>query len=102
MALWVELPQHIQALQVYERALAQKISIAPGPIFSVKRGFQNFLRLNFGNPWTAGIERALLQLGQIIAGVSAESSPKRNFPAASKGAMKADARLTVGENSLNR
>ena len=89
MALWVELPQHIQALQVYERALAQKISIAPGPIFSVKRGFQNFLRLNFGNPWSDGIERALLQLGQIIAGVSAESSSKRNLTAASaNSAMK--------------
>ena len=74
MALWVELPQHINALTVYERALAQKISIAPGPIFSVKRGFQNFLRLNFGNPWTEEIERALVQLGRIIATAGAENS----------------------------
>ena len=74
MALWVELPEHIRALTVYERALAQKISIAPGPIFSAKQGFQNFLRLNFGNPWTDQIERAVVRLGQIIAAVSAESS----------------------------
>ena len=74
MALWVELPQHINALTVYERALAQKISVAPGPIFSVKRGFQNFLRLNFGNPWTEEIERALVQLGRIIATAGAENS----------------------------
>ena len=74
MALWVELPEPIRALTVYERALAQKISIAPGPIFSAKQGFQNFLRLNFGNPWTDQIERAVVRLGQIIAAVSAESS----------------------------
>ena len=74
MALWVELPEHIRALAVYERALAQRISIAPGPIFLAKQGFQNFLRLNFGNPWTDQIERAVLRLGQIITAVGAESS----------------------------
>ena len=74
MALWVELPAHIRALAVYDRALAQKISIAPGPIFSAKQGFQNFLRLNFGNPWTDQIERAVLRLGQIIAAVGKENS----------------------------
>jgi len=74
MALWVELPQHINALTIYERALAQKISIAPGPIFSVKQGFQNCFRLNFGNPWTDEIERALTRLGQIIATVGKEKS----------------------------
>jgi len=73
MALWVELPQHINALTVYERALAEKISIAPGPIFSVKRGFQNCFRLNFGNPWTEEIEKALIRLGQIIAAVAAKN-----------------------------
>ena len=79
MALWVELPQHIQGLQVYERALARRISIAPGPIFSVKRGFQNYIRLNFGNPWTAEIEQALVHLGQSIAAVGSENAPKRSF-----------------------
>ena len=67
MALWIELPAHLRALELYERALAEKISIAPGPIFSAKQGFQNFLRLNFGNPWTDTIERAVVKLGQIIA-----------------------------------
>jgi DNA-binding transcriptional MocR family regulator len=72
MSLWVELPEHIRALTVYERALAQKISIAPGPIFSAKQGFRNCLRLNFGNPWTERIERAVTRLGQIIAALSRE------------------------------
>ncbi|MSU57791.1 MAG: PLP-dependent aminotransferase family protein [Pedosphaera sp.] len=70
MALWVELPAHLRALDVYERALAEKISIAPGPIFSAKQGFQNFLRLNFANPWSDKIENAILKLGKIMAGLS--------------------------------
>ena len=73
MALWVELPEHIRVLTVYERALRENISIAPGPIFSAKHGFQNFLRLNIGNPWTEEIEKAVRRLGQIIATVSAEN-----------------------------
>lgn len=84
MALWVELPQRINALTVYERALAQKISIAPGPIFSVKRGFQNCFRLNFGNPWSEEIERALLRLGQIIAAVGEENSGSRSIDTGSE------------------
>jgi DNA-binding transcriptional MocR family regulator len=67
MALWVELPATIRALDLYARALAENISITPGPIFSAKQGFQNFIRLNFGNPWTEKIESALLKLGQIMA-----------------------------------
>lgn len=78
MALWVELPQHIDSLKIFDRALANKITIAPGPIFSVKRGFQNFLRLNIGNPWSAEIERALMRLGEIIAEVGAGSTLCQN------------------------
>jgi DNA-binding transcriptional MocR family regulator len=65
--LWVELPPHINSLELYRRALAAKISIAPGPIFSAKQKYQNFIRLNCGNPWSEVIENALIKLGQLIA-----------------------------------
>jgi DNA-binding transcriptional MocR family regulator len=65
--LWVELPAHINSLELYRRALAAKISIAPGPIFSAKQKYPNFIRLNCGNPWSEVIENALIKLGQIIA-----------------------------------
>ena len=42
------------------------IASAPGPIFSANQGFQNFIRLNFGNPWTDKIETAQQQLGQVM------------------------------------
>lgn len=66
MCLWVELPAHVDSLDVYRRALAAGISTAPGPLFSAKKKFQNFIRLNFGNPWTETIENAVRTLGQII------------------------------------
>jgi DNA-binding transcriptional MocR family regulator len=66
MCLWVELPSQISALAVYQQAMAAKISTAPGPIFSAKKKYQNFIRLNFGNPWTEKIENAVRDLGGII------------------------------------
>src|SRR5690606_15585120 len=50
--LWLELPARVDTLRLHEEALAHGISIAPGPIFSAKRAFQNYLRLNFGQPAT--------------------------------------------------
>jgi len=77
MALWVELPPQVKALEVHRRGLAEKISIAPGPIFSVKQGFQNFIRLNIGNPWCERIESAVLKLGEIITALSHTPAPTR-------------------------
>ena len=66
MCLWIELPQNINALAVYHQALASRISIAPGPLFSAKQKFQNFIRINCANPWTPAIEEAVRELGRII------------------------------------
>jgi len=63
--LWIELPRQVDALAVHRAALAQGISIAPGPIFSAQRGFANCLRLNYGHPWDARFEQAVAALGRI-------------------------------------
>jgi DNA-binding transcriptional MocR family regulator len=67
MCLWVELPAQVDALELYHQALAAKISIAPGPLFSPKQGYKNFIRLNCGNPWSPEIENALRKLGELAA-----------------------------------
>jgi DNA-binding transcriptional MocR family regulator len=74
MCLWTELPPHINALSVYHQAMAAKISITPGQLFSAKQKFQNFIRLNCGNPWSTAIENAVRTLGDIIRSQSAKSS----------------------------
>jgi DNA-binding transcriptional MocR family regulator len=36
----------VDSLELHRRALAQKISIAPSPIYSAQRKYQNFIRLS--------------------------------------------------------
>jgi DNA-binding transcriptional MocR family regulator len=64
--LWLELPPKISALKLHEQALAEKISIAPGPMFSATQGFQNFIRINCGHPWSARLAQAVETLGRLV------------------------------------
>ncbi len=64
--LWLELPAQVDTLRLHEEALAHGISIAPGPIFSAKRAFPNYFRLNFGHPATPRQDQALATLGRLI------------------------------------
>ena len=65
--LWVELPPQVDSLQLFKLALAQGISIAPGPIFSASRRFRHCIRLNYGNIWTPQIEESMKILGRLMA-----------------------------------
>ncbi|MBS0578773.1 MAG: PLP-dependent aminotransferase family protein [Proteobacteria bacterium] len=69
--LWAELPPHIDAIRLHREALAEGISLAPGPIFSASHAFHHAIRLNYGHPWTAKTEAALKRLGNLIARTSA-------------------------------
>jgi DNA-binding transcriptional MocR family regulator len=64
--LWLELPEQVDSLKLFQIALAQGISIAPGPIFSPTRRFGNCIRLNYGSPWTDSAEGAMRTLGRIV------------------------------------
>jgi DNA-binding transcriptional MocR family regulator len=64
--LWLELADDVDAIEVHRRALALGFSIAPGPIFSARRGFANCIRLNYGQDWTAAAERAIRALGSVV------------------------------------
>jgi DNA-binding transcriptional MocR family regulator len=64
--LWVKLPDGVNALEIHRMALANGISVAPGPIFSAQRGFTNYIRLNYGHIWDARIEDALATLGTLV------------------------------------
>ncbi|MEM9405404.1 MAG: PLP-dependent aminotransferase family protein [Acidobacteriota bacterium] len=65
--LWVQLPGRTSAEELFERALQEGVSVAPGSIFSPARRFANCLRLSFGHPWSGAIERALALLGRCAA-----------------------------------
>jgi DNA-binding transcriptional MocR family regulator len=57
----------VDSLELHHRALQQKISIAPGPIFSPKQKYKNFIRLSCGQPWSEKIDRAVRTLGEMCA-----------------------------------
>ncbi|QRR16188.1 aminotransferase class I/II-fold pyridoxal phosphate-dependent enzyme [Burkholderia sp. MS389] len=65
--LWIELPPHMDAMHLFDDAMENGVSIAPGPIFSTTGGFRRYLRLNYGRPWTPAVERALETLGTLAA-----------------------------------
>ena len=63
--LWVELPPGADSLALYESAMREGISIAPGPMFSASDRYRNCLRLNCGCAWTPAVERAIARVGQL-------------------------------------
>jgi DNA-binding transcriptional MocR family regulator len=65
--LWVEMPKSIDTLQLHQLALAEGISIAPGPLFSVKRKFRNFVRLNYGHFDVKSTVNGVRTLGRLSA-----------------------------------
>ena len=65
LALWVEFPRWVNSLELHRQALQQHVSIAPGPIFSAKQRYKNFIRLSCGEPWSEKIERAIETLGNL-------------------------------------
>lgn len=66
IVLWVELPKQVDSLRLHTKALAEKISLAPGPMFSARQNFKNFIRLSFGEPWSPKVERAVGVLAYLV------------------------------------
>ena len=64
--LWIELPKRIDSIKLLELALKENISIAPGPIFSTKKEYLNYIRLSCACPWiSSAIEEAIRKLGNL-------------------------------------
>ncbi|MDN3921190.1 PLP-dependent aminotransferase family protein [Roseateles violae] len=65
--VWLELPPGGDSLALHGQALAEGISLAPGPMFSARREFGRCLRLNYGHRWTPALQAALARLGSLAA-----------------------------------
>jgi len=64
--LWIELQQKMDSLKLQQKALEKKISIAPGPIFSARKQFKNYLRLSCGHRISTHTEAAIKKLATLI------------------------------------
>ena len=65
--LWVEFPEKVDSLRLFNLALDHGVSVAPGPIFSATQQFRHCVRLSYGHPWTQRSERGMETLGQLLA-----------------------------------
>jgi len=63
--LWVQLPENIDSLKLYEMALHGGITLAPGHVFSATYQFPNFIRLNAAE-FNYSTERAIERLGAMV------------------------------------
>ena len=68
--LWVELEEKINTVELYEKAIRQNISIAPGRMSTLQNQFNNCMRLSYGQLWSEHIEDKLKQLGRIVKRMS--------------------------------
>lgn len=64
--LWIEMPEHIDADDIYEAAHKLSISISPGRMFSVTNSYRNFFRFNASLEWNNNIDKGAKVLGGII------------------------------------
>lgn len=66
MALWLELPDHLNTMELYNRARQEGISITPGSLFTSQQRYQNCMRLSFSQPWNKRRVEALEKLGKLL------------------------------------
>ncbi|WP_260858838.1 hypothetical protein [Paraburkholderia sp. BCC1885] len=71
---WVALPDHVDSIRLFLAALNSGISIAPGPVFSADGAFRHHIRLNYGYPWSAQLDKAVATPGALCADESSCSA----------------------------
>ena len=69
--LWIELPGNVNSAHLFDEAIDEGISIAPGLIFSPCARYENFMRLSFGHPWSGEIEQSIAWLGRKVQELAA-------------------------------
>src|SRR5690606_35138771 len=70
VVLWVELPKNVDGIELFRTALASRIGIAPGIVFSAKADYRNYVRVSCAPAWTPTVERALDKLGRLVRDLS--------------------------------
>lgn len=66
LALWLELPEHLDTLKLYNKAKQQGLMITPGRLFTAQERYHNYLRLSFAHPWSEVRIQALQKLGNLL------------------------------------
>jgi DNA-binding transcriptional MocR family regulator len=68
--LWVELPKPVDGTELFEKSLAEGVSVTPGVVFSSTDKYKNCIRISCGMPWSARIEAAVATVGRIAGSLA--------------------------------
>jgi DNA-binding transcriptional MocR family regulator len=71
--LWVQLPKPVDGTELFEKSLAEGVSVTPGVLFSCTDKFKNCIRVSCGMPWNERIETAVKTVGGIARNLAAGS-----------------------------
>lgn len=63
--LWLELPKHVDTLELLEYALRAGVSFMPGVLFSASGKYKNCIRLNCARDWRGCQDLALQRLADL-------------------------------------
>ena len=64
--LWVELPDHVSAQELFEEAIAELVAFVPGTSFFACERKLNFMRLNFSNQKPEMIEEGIRRIASVL------------------------------------
>lgn len=73
--LWVELPEHLNAMALFQRCAAEGITFGPGALFTATDRYHHCLRLSFAAAWGEAEQQALARIGQLASEPGEVSAP---------------------------
>jgi DNA-binding transcriptional MocR family regulator len=65
MNLWVELNKKSDTVELYNKAMAHRISITPGRTYTLQNQYNNCFKLSYGMLWDDKVESVLKLLGKL-------------------------------------
>ncbi|MBV1776160.1 PLP-dependent aminotransferase family protein [Burkholderiaceae bacterium DAT-1] len=68
--LWIELPEQVSSLTLFEDALKKGIRLWPGSIFTNTSRFDHFIRLTYGETYSEPVDQAMRTLGRMVESAS--------------------------------
>ncbi len=66
LTLWVQLAPALDSLELFRKALAQKIAVMPGIICASSDAYNNCIRISCGSPYNDRLDNGLKTLARIV------------------------------------
>ncbi|AQS38338.1 transcriptional regulator, GntR family [Shewanella psychrophila] len=64
--IWLKLPDEFSSEELWDRVIQEKLSIAPGAMFSFTSNYSCYFRITFALPWNEKMESGVIRLAKVI------------------------------------